>query len=372
MRCGSRSQIFQYGLRKRVRPLKGATVATVFCACRHSVFSPPLLFALWGRERWGGSGEVISPRSKTRSETEVGYVNWSQDTTGGAASGRMRDEVVHVRNGRSSHVTSRRCAFNVPWGTGLLSNGTNRRAGTAKWCRGSRCPGNPHRWRDVSHPGLSAGITLCSPITMPGMPRGGSSDRSIFRDGVSAGQSAPSIRAATNAAARWRLEFMWRGERANDNPFSADTLRPRRRRCNVMVNGFEIDTPNSTRIAQAPVPADGDEHVDADAGSTLLSWSAPTAGNAASYDVYFGTSQVAVKDATRASAEFRRNQTGMNYTASGIVSALTYFWRVDAIDAVGNVTRGTVWYFRPRHLAFPGAEGWGRSRAVGVAAVSSR
>jgi hypothetical protein len=31
-----------------------------------------------------------------------------------------------------------------------------------------------------------------------------------------------------------------------------------------IINGFEIDTPNSTRIANTPLPADADEHVNAD------------------------------------------------------------------------------------------------------------
>ena len=33
---------------------------------------------------------------------------------------------------------------------------------------------------------------------------------------------------------------------------------------------------------------------------------------------------------------------------------------MDEIDASGNVTKGNVWKFRPRRLAFPGAEGYGR------------
>ena len=34
--------------------------------------------------------------------------------------------------------------------------------------------------------------------------------------------------------------------------------------------------------------------------------------------------------------------------------------RVDSVDAKGKVTRGDVWQFRVRHLAFPTAEGYGR------------
>lgn len=141
--------------------------------------------------------------------------------------------------------------------------------------------------------------------------------------------------------------------------FEADTTSSATTK-NVVINGFEIDTPNSTRIAHTPSPADADEHVNADTSSTALSWLQPTAGNAASFDAYFGTDKNAVKSATRASSEFKGNQTSLSYGVSGLNSMLTYYWRVDAIDALGNVTRGTVWYFRPRHLAFPGAEGYGR------------
>jgi hypothetical protein len=39
---------------------------------------------------------------------------------------------------------------------------------------------------------------------------------------------------------------------------------------------------------------------------------------------------------------------------------ITYYWRVDEIDAAGNVTKGKIWKFKPRQLAFNGAEGYGR------------
>ena len=38
----------------------------------------------------------------------------------------------------------------------------------------------------------------------------------------------------------------------------------------------------------------------------------------------------------------------------------TYYWRVDEETQDGVVTQGEVWRFRPRHLAFPSAEGYGR------------
>ncbi|HTZ21759.1 MAG TPA: hypothetical protein VMC06_12830, partial [Opitutaceae bacterium] len=121
---------------------------------------------------------------------------------------------------------------------------------------------------------------------------------------------------------------------------------------------FEIDTPNSTRQAHSPSPLDSDEHVDADNGRQTLSWTA--AVTAISHNLYFGTSLSAVTAATPAAPEFKGNQTATTFAVSSLNSALTYYWRVDEVDLLGNVTRGTVWYFRPRHLAFPGAEGYGR------------
>jgi len=127
---------------------------------------------------------------------------------------------------------------------------------------------------------------------------------------------------------------------------------------NPVINGFEIDTSNSTRQAHAPSPVDNDEHVDADDGRQTLSWTAAT--TAISHNIYFGTSLSAVTAATPAASEFKGNQTAAAYTVSGLTSALTYYWRVDEVYTQGAVTHGAIWYFRTRHLAFPGAEGYGR------------
>lgn len=137
---------------------------------------------------------------------------------------------------------------------------------------------------------------------------------------------------------------------ANTNIASAQT--------NVYLNGFEIDTANSTLKAVNPFPQQQDEHVDADNKTVLLRWK--PAGSAVSHDVYFGTSSNAVKTATHASPEFTGNQAATNYLATNLKSLLTYFWRVDEVNAASSVTKGGLWIFRPRHLAFPGAEGYGR------------
>jgi len=182
----------------------------------------------------------------------------------------------------------------------------------------------------------------------------------IYLNGNLATTLTPSIRSTDVATPTSYLTFNTTG--ASDVTtvlFAADTAATANTK-NVVLNGFEIDTPNSTRIANTPVPADADEHVDADALSVALSWAAATAGTAVSHDVYFGTNLSAVKTATRASAAYLGNQAGLTRSVSVTDPHATYYWRVDEIDSLGNITAGTVWYFRPRHLAFPGAEGYGR------------
>jgi len=127
---------------------------------------------------------------------------------------------------------------------------------------------------------------------------------------------------------------------------------------NVMINGFGLDVPNAANQAKTPLPADRDFHVDADAGSASLQWTA--AASAKSHQVYFGTDSAALSLATTAHAFYLGNQTAPSKAISGLNSRTTYFWRVDEVDAGGLITRGNVWSFQPRQLAFPGAEGYGR------------
>lgn len=126
----------------------------------------------------------------------------------------------------------------------------------------------------------------------------------------------------------------------------------------LLINGFELDTPNVADQATNPTPTDGDEHVDADSGEIELGWRASK--EAVSHDVYLGADPNIVQSATRGSPEFRGNQTGTTFRASGLNSIDRYYWRIDEVDSENRATRGNVWYFRPRHVAFPGAEGHGR------------
>ena len=127
---------------------------------------------------------------------------------------------------------------------------------------------------------------------------------------------------------------------------------------NVMINGFALDVPNSAYQAKSPYPDDLDYHADADDGSLTLSWTA--ASNAKSHNIYFGTDSSTVLNATTSSSVYQGNQSGTSYSTSKLTDINTYYWRVDEVDSSGTLTTGDVWSFQPRHLAFPGAEGYGR------------
>lgn len=134
----------------------------------------------------------------------------------------------------------------------------------------------------------------------------------------------------------------------------------------TILNGLEIDGANPKSIAHRPFPKSGDEHVDGDEGTLNLSWQ--PAPQAVKHHVYISTatSLEAAKEklttATRDSPEYAavvgepHHQLDVNPNAS----LLNYAWRVDSEDRDGKITRGDPWIFRVRHLAFPGAEGYGR------------
>ncbi|MDD4994256.1 MAG: T9SS C-terminal target domain-containing protein [Paludibacter sp.] len=127
----------------------------------------------------------------------------------------------------------------------------------------------------------------------------------------------------------------------------------------VPLNGFEINTPNSLHQAFTPYPDDRNEHVDGDAGTITMKWSRAT--TAASHNLYFGNDSITVAKATTASAEFVGNRTAKDTTYTRNAYDMDkYFWRVDEVATDGTITKGNTWYFRARHLAFRGAEGYGR------------
>ena len=134
----------------------------------------------------------------------------------------------------------------------------------------------------------------------------------------------------------------------------------------VLLNGFAIDVTDPRKRAIKPAPADYERHADGDDGKVKLIWT-PSA-SAVGHHVYWVSdlnaeiAQRKLVSATKDSEGFLASVKGSSY--SGLIlpndSLLHYAWCVDSVDAEGNVTRGDVWHFRVRHLAFPTAEGYGR------------
>ncbi len=120
-------------------------------------------------------------------------------------------------------------------------------------------------------------------------------------------------------------------------------------------NGFELNTTDITLAAKDPYPANGDMHADADKGEIQLQWS-PASKDIKQHLIYIGTDSLSVAQMTTPTATL----TDTTYLLKDTYSMTTYYWRVDEVDAAGTVNAGQVWYFKPRQLAFPGAEGYGR------------
>lgn len=130
----------------------------------------------------------------------------------------------------------------------------------------------------------------------------------------------------------------------------------------TVLNAFEIDASNPDKRARGPGPPDHDEHADGDAGRVRLSWKRPEGATA--HRVYVASAEQ--EEAARLLAA--ESQTPVAKTSEAWAEAPVvandslrwYAWRVDTIDAAGEVTTGEVWAFRARHQAFPSAEGYGR------------
>ncbi len=307
--------------------------------------------------------------------TELGYVKWSQDNTNAASTGTAAvSRSFTTADGEAVTVTFAQTAASASaGGTGLLSNWYKAGAeGSAKLVSDGLtvAPADLATGGQLlmTITGLAAGphTLLTYHNAWDNRAAGSLGPIDIFVNGTQAVDNlTPTIRAAsTIASASAYLEFEVSGPSdVATILFAADpdapgggavTIR------NAMINGFEIDTPNSFRIAHSPSPADGDEHVNADFDTVTLGWSPALSGTTASHDVYFGTDRAAVKAADHASPLYLGNQTATGRAVPVPDPHATYYWRIDQIDTLGNVTRGTVWSFRPRVLAFPGAEGQGR------------
>jgi len=118
----------------------------------------------------------------------------------------------------------------------------------------------------------------------------------------------------------------------------------------LFINALVFDRPNPKTTASDPFPAAGDEHANCDGGTVRLQWTAATA--AVKHHVLVGTQpgQLAERGTVATPA----------FDLTGLDAMATYYWRVDEETSDGTRYEGDLWSFRPRRLAFPEAEGYGR------------
>ncbi|MGB2863036.1 MAG: PA14 domain-containing protein, partial [Sedimentisphaerales bacterium] len=105
----------------------------------------------------------------------------------------------------------------------------------------------------------------------------------------------------------------------------------------VIIPGSEL-SPYDTGIATNPSPADGGRSEQDRVG---LGWSAGP--SAVQHDVYFGESYADVDAGVAGTAKGRVTDTF--YFASNLTLGMTYYWRIDEVDADGTTHTGEVWNF---------------------------
>jgi len=79
--------------------------------------------------------------------------------------------------------------------------------------------------------------------------------------------------------------------------------------------------------------------------TTTLGWTA--SDSAASHEVYFGMDKEAVRNADLASLEYKGSKAlgAESYDPGKLAWYMTYYWRVDEVDSLGNTTKGPLWSF---------------------------
>jgi len=111
-------------------------------------------------------------------------------------------------------------------------------------------------------------------------------------------------------------------------------------------------------------PANGDVGVE---HSPILTWI--QAENATSHQVYFGTDQETVENATTASPEYKGNKAlgSESYVPGKLDWDITCYWRVDAVYG-GDTVKGLVWSFTTADfLAIDDFESYSDDDAAGLA-----
>ncbi|UCG58515.1 MAG: LamG domain-containing protein, partial [Phycisphaerales bacterium] len=142
-----------------------------------------------------------------------------------------------------------------------------------------------------------------------------------------------------------------RSERQTDTTYTPEAMSPGMtyywRIDEVEADGTTVHTgivwsfSTATQVASTPNPPDGATDVHP---QVSLGWAAGS--GAATHDVYLGTSQAAVADATTSSPEFKANQPGTTYARGALAKGVTHYWRIDEVEANGTTKhKGNIWSF---------------------------
>ena len=77
--------------------------------------------------------------------------------------------------------------------------------------------------------------------------------------------------------------------------------------------------------------------------STVFSWTSGT--GAVQHDVYISTNltEISNADSSDSSGIFRGRQTANSYPLNNLKEKGTYYWRIDEVDAGGNIIKGYIW-----------------------------
>ena len=105
-------------------------------------------------------------------------------------------------------------------------------------------------------------------------------------------------------------------------------------------------------LATAPNPANDELEVST---AVILTWT--PGSNALLHDIYLGTDYTGVRNALRASPEYKGNQTTAAFDTEDLPEQTAHYWRVDELGPHGETTSGVVWTFmtrsEKRRLCFP-------------------
>lgn len=118
----------------------------------------------------------------------------------------------------------------------------------------------------------------------------------------------------------------------------------------AVVNALIFDRPHPKNSASNPIPENLDYHANCDDGSVILKWT--KGSSAVKHHVFIGETEDNLKEVAVT--------TETSHKLSSISPLSTCYWKIVEEDSEGNTFDGDIYSFRPRHLAFPSAEGYGR------------